>query len=441
MELSASHNFPQYPTRFQGVKLPASRLQLGDIDTVLFLVEHAPLKKVLTNLLATAAVCRAIACERGVAPSLKVMGENQFGNSMHGFGQNLFAQGILSGDHALLLTSASLYRRQMANLIGTYALAGATLDGFPELVDDDVVIGHRNDPQVPIRGFVESLVRDCRDPHVRRLLQLAHVSENAESRDPEVLSCCSALTTLQTTSFPFFRNGNKDRPEIIPTIHTMILEWRDGAMLPSVCTRFIEQHDEAAQIAQSIWSGASEIASGVFQLIEFPYEETDDVVRERLRDLYKNDPRAKCVLEKGIDRPATSLRYEEALAFERRVGAGEDAQGILDEVAALMNSRHDTSCMVDIVMGEERERDPKDTLDTILAKSKYIPDPEGIHYTVLKHPDTDFHRQLAKHHIPLITHNTIWLCDMKTGEARPVSLSFQGQHLDAFVEMIEGELP
>ena len=256
MEISSPHNFPAYPTRFQGTKLPASRLQLSDIDTVLFLVEHAPLARVLTNLLSTAALCRAIACERGVVPALKVMAENQFSNSMHGFGENRFEQGIMSGDHALLLTSATLYRRQMAHLIGTYALAGATLDGFPDLVDDDVPLGRRDDPHVPLRGFVEALVRDSRDAHVQKLLQLARLSEDKESKDSDVLSCCSALTTLQTASFPFFRRGDKERPEIIPTIHTMVVEWSSGATVPSVCGRFIEQHDEAAQIARAIWSGA-----------------------------------------------------------------------------------------------------------------------------------------------------------------------------------------
>ena len=437
MDHSPFDNSPQHPTRFQGVKLPASRLQIGDVDTVLFLLERAPLEQVLTNLLSTAAVCRAIASQRGEGPALKVMGENQFHNSMHGFGQNLFAQKVMPGDHALLLTAASLYRGQMAHLIGSYALAGATLDGFPDLVDDEVAIGRRDDPHVPIRSFVESLVRDSRDPHVRKLLQLARLSEDPESREPDVVACRSALTTLQTTSFPFVRSGGKERPDIMTTIHNMIFEWREGATIPSVCRGFIEQHSEAADIAQSIWSGASALGPGVFQLIEFPYEETDEVVRERLRDLYTKDPRATFVLEKGVDRPATGITYEEAIAFERRLGAGEDAQGILAEVEELMNMRHDRSCAVDIAMGEMRDRDPKDILETILTKSQYVPDPDGVCYTLLKHPDSDFYKQFAQHHVPLITHSSLWVCDMNEGEARPFSLSFQGQYLNAFLRMIE----
>ncbi len=404
---------------------------------MLFLQEHAPLERTLTNLLSTAALCRAIACERGEAPRLKVMGENQLGNSLQGFGTNHFEQGISSGDHALLVTAASLYRRQMKSLIGAHVLAEAVLDGYPDLVDDDVPIGRKEDPQVPIRGFVSSLVRDCTDLHVAKLLELARRSEDPESADPDVVSCRSALRTLQTESFPFFRRGEKERPEIIPTVHNMIVEWRSGATVPSVCARFIEQHNEAAEIARSIWSGACELAPGVFQLIEFPYEETDDVVRERLKDIYTNDPRARYVVEKGKDRPATALSYEEAVTFQRRLGAGEDARAILSEVEALMNDRDDKSCAVDIVMGEERGRDPSHTLETILTRALYIPDPEGVRYTVLKSPDVELHKLLGKHHISLITHNSLWLCDLKTGEARPFTLSFQGRYVEAFLSMAQ----
>ena len=293
MGLETPDHHPEHPTRFEGVRLPVSRLELLEISTVLFLLEHDSLKKTLPNILATAALCRAIAIERGIAPILRVMGENQLWNSMQGFGENPFTKDIQRGDHAVLVTAASLYRRQMAQLIGTFALGGATFDGYPHLVDDDVPLGRRDDPRASIRTFVETVTRTVSDPGVRDLLRLAAESERGGSEDPVVGKARAALVTLQTTSFPWYRKNDGERPEIIPSVQTLITEWRDGAVLPSLCLSLGEQHDEAEAIAASIWSGAEEIAPGIFQLIEFPYDDTDDLVRQRLRDLYTKDASAR----------------------------------------------------------------------------------------------------------------------------------------------------
>ena len=439
MEFGASHNAPGQPTRFEGVKLPVSQFQLREISTVLFLLEHGSLEKALPNLFATAALCRAIGIERGIVPALKVMGENQLWNSLQGFGENLFVRNIHPGDHALLVTAASLYRRQMAHLIGTFALAGATFDGFPHLVDDEVPLGLREDPRGSIRTFVSILTRNVSEPHVRELMRLAAASEDADSKDPVVVQVRAALATLQITSVPFFRKRSVERPEVVPSVHNLIVEWSDGATIPSLCRSLSEQHDEADEIARSIWSGASEIAPGIFQLIEFPYDETDEVVRERLRDMYTKDARARYVVEKGTDRPSTSLSYHEAIAFEGRLGAGEPAEDLLREVVAIFEKRQDRSCAVDLTMAELRDRDPKDTLETILTRAQYIPDPNGEQYTILKHPDGDVMAELGRYEIPLITHHALWIVDLKEGRARPSQFSFQGQYLPRFLEMVEEE--
>lgn len=439
MEPLDSHNvFPQ-PTRFQGVSLPPSRLDIREVTTVLFLVEHGALEKTLSNLLSAAALYRAITVERGAPPTFKIMGENQLWNSLQGMGENSFTRGVMAGDHALFVTSASLYRRQMAQLAGAFAIAGATFDGFPHLVDDDVKFGGRNDPQTPIRDFVSTVTRDVRDPHVRELLRLAATSEVEGENDPVVDELRAALSTLQTTSFPWKRKGPTARPEVIPSLQKMIAEWSDGAIFPSLCGAFVERHDEAEEIARSIWAAAEEIAPGVFQLIEFPYDETDEVVRERLRDIYAKDARARYVVERGVDRATTSLSYGEALEFERRLGAGESAKEILEEVEALFAKRHDRSCSVDLAMAELRDRDPKDTLELILGKAQYIPDPEGVRYSLLKYPEEDWVSTLRDHEIPIITHNTLWLVDLKSGGSRPVTISFQGQYLERFFAMVGGE--
>ena len=436
-DLGFTHRSSQQPTRFHGVTLPAASLEIRNLDTVLFLLEHGPFERGLTNLLAASAVCRAIMNERGSAPRLKVMGETQLWNSFHGVAENSFAQGIFPGDHALLLTAASLYKRQMAQLIGTYALEGATLDGFPHLVNDDTKLGLRKDPQTPIRGFVEAILKDSRDPHVRELLRLAAESERLDTKDPSVLACRGALATLQTLSLSFLRRREQEHVEVIPTLANMIREWSCGAKVPLCTQSLVQRHDDAADIAQSIWSGASEIAPGVFQLIEYPYEETDDVIRDRLKDLYTEDPRALYVLERGSDAPATSLSYAEALEFERRLSLEEEPQEILKEVEDLMHQRQDRSCSVDIAMGEIRDRDPRQTLETIIDRAKYIPDPNGVQYTVYKCPDLDLYAMMRRAELPFISHNTLWVHDLESGSSRPFMVSFQGRYLDAFLRMIE----
>ncbi|MEY4668266.1 MAG: hypothetical protein RL518_965 [Pseudomonadota bacterium] len=437
MEPTSPHNSPEEPTRFEGMRLPVSQLGLRGISTVLFLLERDSLENSLTNILSMAALCRAIEIERGCPPSLKVMSETQLWNSLQGFGENAFFKDILRGEHALFVTAASLYRRQMAQVVGTFALAGATLDAFPHLVDDSLPIGHRSDPRTPIRTLVSTVTREVSDAHVSELLRLAAVSEVPETTDPVVLKVRAALRTLQTTSFPWSRNNPNERREVIPSVHAMISEWRDGVTVPSLCRSYSEQHEEAEGIARSLWSAAEVLAPGVFQLIQFPFDETDEVVRERLRHLYLEDSRARYVVERGRDAPATSLSYREAIAFERRLEAGEPADELLQEIESILHDRKDRSCEVDLNLAELRGRDPRDTLTTILTRAQYLPDPNGVQYTILKSSDRDLMHTLEQHQIPLITHNSLWLVDVKEGRARPTSFSFQGQYLSRFLSMIE----
>jgi len=436
MNISNDASSPQHPTRFQGARLPASQLDLREVTTVLFLLEQGPLENSLTNLLCVAAVCREIDRQRTGSVRLKVMGENQFWNSAQGVGENTFERGVSSGEHALLLTAASIYKRQMARLVGAYALADATLDGFPDLVDDEVVLGDRQDPHAPIRPLVEAFLRDSRDPHVRELLRLARESEDPNSNESVVLACRGALETLQTLTIPLLRRRDQERLEMVPTLTNMIREWSLGALSPTVCAGLIERHDDAVRIAESIWSSAQEIAPGVFQLIEYPFEETDDVIRDQLKMIYTRDPRARYVLERGSDTAITKLSFDEAMAFSRRLSVGEDPQELLSEVEALMTERSDTSCSIDIAMAEMRDRDPRDTLEKILERAQYLPDPQGVQYTVFKSPEIDLFKMMQSQGIPIIGHNTLWMHDLKAETTRPFMICFQGQYLASFLTLI-----
>lgn len=425
------------PTRFQGLALPAAAISLQEIDTLLAVIEHGPLRESLSNLFAIAAVRRAIEVERGIPPVMKIMGETQLSNSLNGFGDADFIRNIPPGSHAFLLTAASLYKRQMAQIVGQYSVAGAMIDGFPHLVDDSVPIGRRNDPQEPLYPLVEGLVRECKDSHVRELLRLSKAC-SVGTEDPTIKACSAALETLQVVSFPFFRRGNKERPQVIPTVHSMILEWAQGATIPSVAAAFVEQHEESKEIAKSLWSGATAIAPGVFVMIGFPYEETDEVIRKLLHSTFMEDTQAKVVLEKRDDRPASALSYGEAVAFERRLGTGESAQEILNEVREILVERGDSGSLIPIELGEMRDRDPKDILEPILTHGQYIPDHSGFCYIVEKPAASAALCELMKdHHIPLIEHNTLWACDLQTGTSTPMTISFQAQYLDRFLAMVQ----
>jgi hypothetical protein len=57
---------------------------------------------------------------------------------------------------------------------------------------------------------------------------------------------------------------------------------------------------------------------------------------------------------------------------------------------------------------------------------------------MLKGPEEEgFYARLQQVGFPLITHNAIWLCDMKTGQARPTPLSFQVKDLPLFLALID----
>ena len=86
---------------------------------------------------------------------------------------------------------------------------------------------------------------------------------------------------------------------------------------------------------RAIWEGAEDLVPGVCQLIEFPYEETDEVVSERLRDLSTKDARARYVVEQG-DRSTTSLTYREAMEFGRRLEAGEPPADLTRDLVPLL---------------------------------------------------------------------------------------------------------
>lgn len=434
--MEPSRHGPQH-FRFESLRVPEASLDLKRVDTLLFLLERGSLQKTLGNIMTCAAVHRAITVERGSPPVLKVLQENAFLNSYHGFGKNIFIENISPGSHALLLTGATLYNRHMASLVGAYALKRATLEGFPSLVDDEVPVGLREDPEIAILSYVRRALDAYDDEIVRMLVSKASLVATSYS-DEQLTSIRAGVDTLQVLGLPSFRHRQEKLPSLDASVFSMIDEWSQGREIPSNIAPLIQRHREAKEIAESIWQVSAWITEGVRELIGMPVAEMDEVVRRVLGEIFRTDDSAKVVLERNRDLPASKLRYDEALAFERRLAAGGAAGEILSEVEEILRRRRDSSALLTIELDRDREREPQDTLERILKNAQYIPDPSGSYYTMLKGPEEEgFYARLQQVGFPLITHNAIWLCDMKTGQARPTPLSFQVKDLPLFLALID----
>lgn len=431
-----------HPThlRFEALCGPVTPLDLGRVDTLLVLLGRGSLVDNLPTIVTSAAVFRAILLERGVAPDLKVMHEVGFLNSLQGFGDNSFLGGIRPGSHALLLTDATLYKRQMAVMLGAYALEGATLEAFPSLVDDDVKLGARTDPDVKVFSLVRHALRECSDPWTQRLVRIASTDwEGRPVTDPLIASVSEALETIQALSFPWVRGAEKDPPPR-PTeaVTSLITEWGNGVELPSRLLPLMTRYQESLEIARTMWHSCAELSPGVFELIEFPRSECDEVIRRLMRKLYTEDARARLVLERGIDRGATKLAYDEAIDFERRLSGGEDPGEVLAEVEEILTRRKDTGTLSQIELSKDRERDLSEILDAVLRDSQYIPDESGYCYTVLKSPREEIlYDKLQELGIPLITHNTVWVHNLAARTSRPFQISFQARYLDPFLAAVD----
>lgn len=431
-----------HPThlRFEALCGPVAPLELGRVDTLLVLLGRGSLVDNLPSVVTSAAVFRTILLERGNAPELKVMNEVGFLNSLQGFGENSFMGGIRPGSHALLLTDATLYKRQMAVMLGAYALEGATLEAFPSLVDDDVKLGERTDADVKVFSQVQHALSGCSDPWVQRLVRMALTDlQGRPVTDPLFSSVSEALETIQALSFPWLRGAEKDPPpRPIEAVTSLITEWGNGVELPSQLVPLMTRYQESLEIARAMWRSCTELSPGVFELLQFPRSECDEVIRRLIGKLYAEDARARLVLEKGSDRASTKLAYDEAIDFERRLSASEDPREVLADVEEILTRRKDTGTLMQMELSKDRGRDPNDILEKVLKDSQYVPDESGCCYTVLKGPREDvLYDKLLELGIPLIPHNTLWVHDMKAGTSRPFQLSFQARYLDPFLAAVD----
>lgn len=429
-------NQPSPNDRATNAAFPRSRNsgpipELASIDHLHFVCNHN-LRESIPNILAIATIFRAISLERDSAPQLKLMAENALGNCMRSFG-NLSEQiGKNIEGNVLLLTSASFYEREYAQLIYKYKKAGANLTDTIDLVPDEIVLGKREDPSLPVWPHVRHLVSEIEDQPLQVLIHLTQECMAGNKEESTLAEIRQSLDVLVTETFPFpFTKTAKY--ELIPSLKRLIVELAEGPHSSQLISELNDIYKDAFEIAKNIWYQAKEAERGIFVINEIPYSERDDNVSKCLKDLYMQDQRANFVLEFGVDRPANALSYIESLDFSRRLGLGEDATDLLKEVETIVKNRKDLGTLSDIAIADMRDRDPRQTLENILEKASYLNDPDGA-YTIIKWPkNLDEYALIRKLQITPITHSSLWIHDLEKSDSRPFFIQFQAKDLRIFL--------
>lgn len=427
MDLTPSAPRPNGPSEGDNPSLPSLRADLRTVTSILFILDRGHYADKISNLFAVAALYRAISLERGGEPTLHVFGEVQLTNWARGFGSIDVFNRLLPGGTTLLATSISMYRREFAQLTGTYQMNDSVLLGKPHLVLDSVPHGKREDLQPPLFALIRPLITFPGDNILEELLAYADCPANLDPSFRTNLS--QSLATLQTRSGILSFTEARPSVDANEVLHGLILDLASGSKHPRLFSTFGAEYEDAHLVAESIWSDARQIAPGIFQLESPPSHERDTLIRTCLRNLYKSDPRARYVLEREDDAAANALTPEESASFSQRLKLGEPPTEVFEEVKKLLADRGDTGAGVRIALGEDRGRDPQSIIKPILRDARYIPDPDGC-FTVLKSPDgCDVEKLFEQIGVPMINHRTLWLNDLQTGRAKRMTISFQAQHL------------
>lgn len=434
MDLTPSAPRPNGPSEGDNPSLPSLRADLRTVTSLLFVLDRGHYADKISNLLTVAALYRAISLERRGEPTLQVFGEVQLTNWARGFGSADFFNHLLPGNTTLLVTSISMYRREFAQLTGTYQMNDSVLLGKPHLVPDSVPHGKREDLLPPLFPLIRPLITFPGDNILQELLAYAECPTKLDPSFRKNLS--QSLATLQR------RSGILSFTEALPSVDAnavlqeLIVDLASGSKHPTVFSTFGAEYKDAHLVAKSIWSDAREIAPGIFQLESPPSRERDSLIRSCLRDLYQSDPEAQYVFERADDGAANALTPEESASFSQRLRLGESPTEVLEEVKRLLADRGDTGAGVQIALGEDRGRDPQSIIKPILRDARYIPDPDGC-LTVLKYPESsDIEKLLDQIGVPMINHRTFWLNDLQTGRAKRMTISFQAQHLPAVLRAL-----
>ena len=434
MDLTPSAPRPNGPSEGENPSLPSLKADLRNVTSLLFVLDRGHYADKISNLFAVAALYRAICLERRGEPELQVLGEVQVSNWARGFGTlDLFNQ-LHAGGTTLLVTSISMYRREFAQLAGTYQMSDSVLIGRPHLVPDSLPLGKRQDLQPPLFSLIEPLITTPGDEILQELLAYADCPSNLDPSFRTKLS--QSLATLQTrTGLLAIREPGRsvDANEVL---HGLIVDLASGSKHPTIFSTFGSEYVDALLVAESIWSDAREVSPGIFQLESTPSHERDTLVQTCLRKLYQTDPQARYVIERADDSAANALTPEEADSFSQRLTFGESSDDLLEEVKKLLADRGDTAAGVRIALGEDRGRDSTSIIKPILQDGRYIPDPNGC-LTVIKSPDGfDVEALLEQIGVPMIDHRTFWLNDLQTGRAKRMTVSFQAQHLSAVLQAL-----
>ncbi len=433
MDLSPSPGTPEH-SRGPAPNMPPLMVDLSTVDSVLFVLERGRYGSALPNLLAAAALYRAIALERRGEPCLNVVGETQLTNWANRHGQIAFLENLHPNATTLFLSASAFSRRDYAAIAGMYQASDAILVGKPQLIDDSIPIGKRPDSRRPLNTIARALIGPRADEIVTELLDQADgIAPNAAAFH-EMLQ--QSLSALQVRTGFLARRGASPIADPHLAIERFIVELAAGSRSPELLREYGPDYLDARELAQSIWDEAAELTPGVFELSSPGHRERDHLVRNCLSGIYEADPRARFVLERHDDVAPTALTPEEGRDFSLRLKMGEPPREILDDVAQLVRERRDNATAMHISLLEGRGRDERSILEPILERSQYRPDPGGV-FTILKSPrEFSLSTLVERRGFEVVEHNTLWLVDAQTGRPHPMAITFQASQLARFLRCV-----
>ena len=423
----------QRPLDLSDTRLPSAKVELAQVNTILFIVPQGRLEQALPNVMAVAAIHRAVTLERGSAPALKLLGATQLTNWCNGQTTLSYFDSLRPHETTLLLAPSAMSRRKFAVLAGTYLVNDAVLAGKPGLIPDSTPLGQHPLTAASLAPLAQTLAGSKTDPTVQDLLNKARGTWPSPADAALQVSLQSALSALQTKTGLWALRERREPIDPNKVLEHLIVELSAGSQALQFVQEYGAEYSDALAVASSIWAEAQELRPGVFQLHGPPPKEWDALVRRCLIDLYSSDDRAHFIIEKNPDRGPTALSCKEATAFLERIRFGEPPSDILAEVEEILHARGDTATYLQIELARDRDRSPLSILEPILNRSQYVPDADGV-FTLVKHPEqSNLADALTACGVTMVDHLTMWLVDPKTGHAQRTTIAFQASQLERFL--------
>lgn len=409
--------------------LPRPNLDLGQVDLLLFTPHGGPLQRLAPDVLAVAALHRAVMLQRGVEPTLVVESPESLTSWAAEKKEIRELDQARPGSTALLLSSAPFSRDGMRQILGAFEIAGHVLAERPQTPAK----GSTHDSFAsagPLAAIAaERLIRSGGDSIVRELLAISRgVHEPLDSFDLR-RNLELALRALEVRGRRFISSDAGVVDGSFRQLRVLVEELATGSKSPSVCAEMAQEYRDAEATAALIWESAEELAPGVFRLPSLPLREQDPLVRHCLMLEYVSDVSASYVLEHRHESKRQALSVEEASGLHARLGAGEDPDKLLCEVTTLLLSRGEESGVSWIQRAEMRGERSSDVLLGILDSALQPVDPQGRIWVVKSPQHVNIAALLERNDVDVCAVRPGWSIDPESGTSQPPGVSFPGGQL------------